>query len=192
MLEKLKELRDVCIMQQAMWTNDLVECGDFTYGQPVVLQWDKTTRLTVGKFCSIGGNVQIMLGGEHHTEWLTTYPFDVLLDGKETKSKGNVKIGNGVWIGNNSIILSGVTIQDGAVIGAGTVVTKDVYSYEIFAGNPGRKIATRWAAAEAGKLKWWDWPIEKLAAGYKYLISNDVLKLKEFDRRWNDGLCDHA
>ena len=187
MIERLKELRDWCTLQQAAWTNDLIECGEFTYGRPIVHQWDSTTRLTVGKFCSIGGNVQILLGGEHHTEWMTTYPFDVFLDEDVAKSKGDVKIGNGVWIGNNAIILSGVTIQDGAVIGAGSVVTKDVYSYEIFAGNPARKIGTRWAAADAGKLKWWDWSIEKLATGYKFLISNDVLKLKEFDRRWDDG-----
>ena len=74
--EKLKQWRDLCIMDQAMWTNSLIEVGDFTYGRPIVLQWDKHTRLKIGKFCSIAANVQIYLGGEHHTDWLTTYPFD--------------------------------------------------------------------------------------------------------------------
>ena len=191
MIEKLKELRDVCILQQARWTNDLVECGDFTYGVPIVLQWDRTTRLKVGKFCSIGGNVQILLGGEHHTEWITTYPFDVLMDDGVAKSKGDVEIGNDVWIGDDVMIMSGVTIGDGAVIGAKALVTKDVQAYEIVGGVPAKHIKWRFGkmrdAVQVWRLNWWDWPIEKIAAAEPVLRSGDIWELEEFDRRWDNG-----
>lgn len=194
MVEKLKELRDWCILQQATWTNDLIECGEFTYGRPIVHQWDKETRLTVGKFCSIGGNVHILLGGEHHTEWLTTYPFDVFLDEGVAKSKGDVKIGNGVWIGNDVTILSGVKIGDGAVIGACSLIAKDVRPYAIMRGNPAEFLRYRYAAhsLQLNGITWWDWPIEKIAAGWQILTSEDVDRLMDFDRRWNNGLRDHA
>ena len=180
-LEKLKQLRDACILQQATWANDpLIECGDFTYGQPIVHRWDDTTRLTVGKFCSIGGNVQILLGGEHHTEWITTYPFDVLLDDGVAKSKGNVIIGNDVWIGDNVMILSGVTIGDGAVIGAGSVVSRDVQPYTIVTGAPAhlKKIRPCWP--DICGIEWWNWPIEKIAEAIPILSSGDIYALEEF------------
>ena len=143
-LEKLMALRDACILQQAQYTNSQIDVGDFTYGQPIVHIWDEATKLKIGKFCSIGGNVQILLGGEHHHEWITTYPFDVLLDGMTAKSKGDVEIGNDVWIGDDAMILSGVRIGDGAVIGAGSVVTKDVKDYTIVGGAPAKFISRRW------------------------------------------------
>ena len=186
-LEKLEALRDACIMQQVEYTNDLIEVGDFTYGKPIIHQWDKTTRLRIGKFCSIGGNVHILLGGEHHTEWITTYPFNVLIDGDPTASKGDVEIGNDVWIGNDVTILSGVRIGDGAVIGTGAVVTKDVRPFAIMGGVPAEFIRYRCAAHNLknwDKLTWWDWPIEKIADGLKLLSSEDVDKLIDFSRRW--------
>ena len=176
-LEKLQQLRDACILQQAKWTGDLIECGEFTYGIPIVHQWDDKTRLKVGKFCSIGGGVNILLGGEHHHEWLTTYPFDVLLDGGQAKSKGDVIIGNDVWIGDFVTILSGVTIGDGAVIGAGAVVTKDVEPYVIVGGIPAKKIRSRtWI-----KCAWWDWPLEKIAHALPFLMTDDPIGLIIYD-----------
>jgi len=188
-LQKLKDLRDVCRTAAAMWSNDLIEVGDFTYGTPTVHMWDKRTRLRIGKFCSIAGNVHILLGGEHHTEWLTTYPFDVLLGGGVSKSKGDVVIGNDVWIGENVTILSGVTIGDGAVIGAGSVVARDVAPYAVMAGNPIELKGVRMNAMEAsdvGELHWWDWPMEKLSAAVPLLIASDVGALTAFDRGWMD------
>ena len=184
-LERLKQLRDACILQQATWTNDMIECGDFTYGKPIVHQWDDTTRLKVGKFCSIGGGVNILLGGEHHHEWLTTYPFDVLLDGGQAKSKGDVIIGNDVWIGDFVTILSGVTIGDGALIGAGAVVTKNVPDNAIVVGNPQRikkyRRHTKWYGPQ-----WWDWPIEKIAEAIPIIQSGNMNGLVIFDKRWSD------
>ena len=170
------------------WKNEDVTVGDFTYGKPIVHDWHTGNKLSIGKFCSIGGNVNILLGGEHHTEWCTTYPFDVLLDGSKGKSKGDVIIGNDVWIGDSVIILSGVTIGDGAVIGAGSVVTKNVPDFAIYGGAPAKFIKYR---AEGHNLKWWhqlqwwDWPLEKIADAYELLMSNDLHGLIKFSEEWD-------
>ena len=192
----LEELRELCRMRAAMWTNDLIEVGDFTYGQPLVYQWDTTTRLKIGKFCSIAGNVHILLGGEHHTEWLTTYPFNVLLaeaygfEEKIAKSKGDVVIGNDVWIGDDAMILSGVTIGDGAVIGARSVVTKDVPAYAVYGGALARMVGFRKEASALSGMDWWDWPLDKLADGIPHLMKPDAADLGRFsihrDMGWSD------
>jgi len=186
LLEKLKLWQRDCEIRRAMWQNPLIEVGDFTYGRPLVHQWDNTTRLKIGKFCSIAGNVHILLGGEHHTNYITTYPFDVLFDGKQTPSKGDVIIGNDVWIGENVTILSGVTIGDGAVIAAGSVVTRDVPPYSIFGGVPAHFKKARMDAlslATSG-ISWWDWPLEKLAEAIPILMSRNEYALKMFDENW--------
>ena len=180
-LEKLRQLRQ----QYPHRYMDVVEIGDFTYGKPIVRKWDNKTILNIGKFCSIGDNVQIFLGGEHHTDKVTTYPFDVLVDGQPTKTKGNVIIGNDVWIGNNVTILSGVTIGDGAVIGAGSVVAKDVQHYAVMAGSPARLKRVRECWPGILDVRWWDWPIEKIADGYDLITSDNVTGLIEFGERWD-------
>lgn len=187
-VKALEEWRDTCRISASLWADsDLVEVGDFTYGRPIVHMWDKTTRLKIGKFCSIAGNVHILLGGEHHTDTITTYPFDVIVDGKPTPSRGDVIIGNDVWIGENVTILSGVTIGDGAVIGAGAVVTKDVPAYAIYAGVPAHFVRYRFEARFAGELSWWDWPLEKIAVAMHCLCSADAEALKDFDSRWEEN-----
>jgi len=173
-----------------LYNQDKVEIGDFTYGFPIVRSWgEKNARLKIGKFCSIGEHVQIYLGGNHRTDWITTYPFNVLLkdqypgiDGEVAATKGNVIIGNDVWIANDALILSGVTIGDGAVIAAGAVVTKDVMPYEIVGGAPARALKTRWSACSVFKLHWWDWPLEKLAEAIPFLCNKDQADLMEFAR----------
>jgi acetyltransferase-like isoleucine patch superfamily enzyme len=159
--------------------------GDFSYGppgSPNVLRWHKNEQLTIGKFCSFASNVTILLGGEHRTDWITTYPFNVLFNEfsnfkEHPKSKGNVKIGNDVWVGMNVIILSGVTVGDGAVIGAGAVVSKDVPPYAIVAGNPAKIVKTRFSPTEISRLleiKWWDWDFELIKKNMHLLLSNDI------------------
>jgi acetyltransferase-like isoleucine patch superfamily enzyme len=93
-------------------------------------------KLTVGNFCSIGNSVNIYLGGNHRTDWVTTYPFGHILQEKfdafngkgHPATKGDVVIGNDVWIGDNVTIMSGVTIGDGAVIANNSHVVKNVES----------------------------------------------------------------
>ena len=188
-VDALKELRDYCRIQQAMYEDDQIEVGDFTYGKPIIRKWDNETKLKIGKFCSIGGEVQILMGGEHHTEWITTYPFNVFLADqygfKErlAKSKGDITIGNDVWIGNNAIILSGVTIGDGAVIGAGAVVAKDVPQYAVMVGNPAKLKRFR---INKKPPEWWNWPIEKIAEAVPLLMEEDTDALVEFWRCGNE------
>jgi len=170
-----------------------VQIGDFTYGQPLIMTWGEDTKLTIGKFCSIGANVQIYLGGNHHTDWLTTYPFNVLLkdqypgiDGECAATKGDITIGNDVWIGNNVMIMSGVEIGDGAVIAAGSVVTRDVHACEMVAGNPARQKKILWQKFGAVEMKWWDWPLEKIAEAVPYLVSDFRIPLDELHKRWEE------
>jgi virginiamycin A acetyltransferase len=161
--------------------------GDFTYGTPKVNTWSPKEKLTIGKFCSIADNVIISLGGEHRTDWATTFPFNALFTEfnhhqGHPKSKGDVTIGNDVWIGYGVHILSGVTIGDGAAIGANAVVTKDVPPYAIVAGNPARILRMRFSPEIISKLlsiKWWDWDFEKIKTNMTILLSDDIEKLIE-------------
>lgn len=163
---------------------DFVECGEYTYGQPRILHWGEPAKLIIGKYCSIASEVCIFLGGNHRTDWVTTYPFTALPDWPAAKdisghpaTKGNVVIGNDVWIGFNATILSGVTIGDGAVIGANAVVTKAVSPYSIVAGNPAKLIKYRFDQEKIEKLlkiSWWKWEKEKVSSLVPLLLSNNV------------------
>ena len=188
----LQALRDRLRAQYRGFDPDKVEIGDFTYGMPIVRSWgEEGARLKVGKFCSIGGNAQIYLGGNHHTDWLTTYPFNVLLkdqypgiDGEVAATKGDITIGNDVWIGNNVMIMSGVTIGDGAVIAAGAVVTEDVTASSLVAGIPAKQKRILWQKVPVVCMRWWDWPMEKLAEAIPRLMQDTSFNLAEFDMAW--------
>ena len=160
--------------------------GKFSYGDPapIVIADSRNPQATlkIGNFCSISANVTILLGSEHRPDWVTTYPFNYVLDEfKEIKgnaiTKGSVTIGNDVWIGMNAFIRDGVSIADGAIIGAYGVVTKDVEPYAIVAGNPARVIRKRFDQETIDKLlriKWWDWDIERVKENMPLLLSNRV------------------
>jgi len=163
----------------------VVSIGDYTYGKPKVLHWGEDAKLKIGKFCSIADEVVIFLGGNHRTDWVTTYPFPVLVsDWPEAGlikghpgTKGDVVVGNDVWIGYGATILSGTVIGDGAVIGARSVVTKNVEAYAIVAGNPAREIKKRFNQSQIERLleiKWWEWSIEKIKKNIKLLCSGDI------------------
>jgi acetyltransferase-like isoleucine patch superfamily enzyme len=156
--------------------------GRRSYGGLTVLKYDSTHRLRIGSFCSFAADVTVFLGGDHRTDWITTYPFNVLdrrfanITG-HPHSKGDVVIGNDVWVGRGAAILSGVTIGDGAAIGAYAVVTKDVPSYAIVAGNPAKLVRLRFSEQvieELGRVRWWDWPDERLNRAVPYLQSDRI------------------
>lgn len=167
--------------------------GAYTYGTPKIYRWDDRTRLSIGKHCSIAKDVSILLGGEHRTDWVSTYPFNRFFPEAEgiaghPHSKGDVIIGNDVWIGMGATILSGVTIGDGAVIAAHSLVSKDVPPYAIAGGNPARIIRSRFPEEVVRKLlaiAWWDWPIDKIKEGVPLLMRDDI----EAFIRWSDEIA---
>ena len=161
------------------------DIGDHTYGLPRIMRWDDKTKLHIGKFCSIAEDVTIILGGNHRSDWVTTYPFNVInlffpnavgIEGHPA-TKGDITIGNDVWIGNGATILSGITIGDGAIIGARAVVASDVPPYSIVVGNPAQVIRKRFddeSIQALLKIKWWNWDEEKINREVVYLCSNDI------------------
>jgi acetyltransferase-like isoleucine patch superfamily enzyme len=170
---------------------DHVACsiGAFSYAYPKLTWWPETpNRLVVGKFCSIAADVTFMLGGEHDMSAMTTYPFAHMshFAGAAPPTPAHVvdsascHVGNDVWIGREALVRSGVTIGDGAVIGARTVVAKDVEPYQVVVGNPARVIRSRFEPEEIAillKVRWWDWPVEKIRENIGLLMSRDVSAL---------------
>lgn len=123
-----------------------VRVGEGSYGPLEVHMWDsKSESLEIGSYVSIAAGVQFVIGGNHALNTLTTYPLKVLRwqEQSESLSKGPVAVKDDVWIGTNSIILSGVTLEQGSVVAAGSVVTKSVPPYAIVGGNPAKIIRYR-------------------------------------------------
>ncbi len=161
--------------------------GRSTYGNPTIHSWGEGATLEVGSFTSIAPGVQIFLGGEHRIDWVTTFPFSVLWEGKDaagySKTKGDVLIGNDVWIATEAIIMSGVTIGDGVVIGARAVVTKNVPPYAIVAGNPAIVMKQRFDDKTIQRLldvKWWSWSDSKIKAALPLLLNDEIDKFLKF------------
>jgi len=158
------------------------EIGSYTYGTPSVLDWSQGSTLKVGRYCSFAGGVTIMLGGQHRPDWVTTYPFNQLFRNARSfrgtpTTKGDVVIGNDVWIATEAMILSGVRIGDGAVISARSVVTRDVPPYAIVAGAPAKVTRFRFSDDQIASLlaiAWWNWPMSKVEAAWPLLLSDDV------------------
>jgi acetyltransferase-like isoleucine patch superfamily enzyme len=169
------------------WTEQF-SVGRGTYGNPRVLHWGEPATLKVGSFCSIADGCKIFLGGNHRVDWITTYPFSVLRDSAKDilghpATKGDVIIGHDVWIGADATIFSGISIGNGAVIGACSVVTRNVPAYGIVAGNPAKLIRLRFTEDEIAcleKLGWWNWSDAKIDAAMQYLLSGDVPALLTF------------
>ena len=169
---------------------DNYEIGDYTYGLPKVFEWGEGAKLKIGKFCSIAEDVKIFLGGNHRTDWITTYPLmEIFKDWEEAKgvtghpaTKGNIVIGNDVWIGNGAVILSGVSVGDGAVIGASAVVSKNVDPYSLVVGNPAVEVKKRFnkkTIDDLLRLQWWNWPLEKIKKNVSLLCSDNINKINE-------------
>ena len=154
--------------------------GKYTYGRPKIHSWGEkdsdgnpAAKLVIGNFCSIADGCNIFLGGNHRTDWVTTYPFghihhNIFKDFKgkgHPDTKGDVIIGNDVWIAANVTIMSGVTIGDGAVIANNSHVVKDIEPYSIVGGNPAKLIKKRFTDEQIKKLleiKWWNWDDTKI------------------------------
>ena len=132
-------------------------------------------KLVIGKFCSIACGAKFLFNSANHTlRSLSTYPFPIFyeewgLEGKDIRqawdNKGDIVIGNDVWIGYQAVILAGVTVGDGAIIGSRAVVTRDVPPYTIVGGVPAKPIRKRFdedTIARLQALRWWDWDQETI------------------------------
>lgn len=123
-----------------------VSVGKATYGELNVIKFNNKSYLKIGSYCSIAQNVSFILDADHQLNSITTFPMKVKIAKKcrfEAESKGNIIVNDDVWIGYDSLILSGVTIGQGAIVAAGSVVTKNVPPYAIVGGNPAKVIKYR-------------------------------------------------
>jgi virginiamycin A acetyltransferase len=147
-------------------------------------------KLIIGRFCSIACGAKFLFTSAHHTlNSLSTYPFPIFfeewgLDKKNVASawdnKGDIVIGNDVWIGYEAVILSGVHIGDGAIIGTRAVVTKDVPPYTVVGGIPAKKIKKRFGEETIEKLlqiEWWNWPVDKIRKFLPDIMNGEIDKL---------------
>ena len=145
-------------------------------------------KLIIGKFCMIASDVKFIMNGANHlTNALTTFPFAIFgngwenaMDNKSYPQKGDINIGNDIWIGYNATIMAGVTIGDGAIIATNSTVVNDVEPYAIVGGNPAKEIKKRFSDKEISALlalKWWDWDILKITKNIQNLTGNKLGKI---------------
>jgi acetyltransferase-like isoleucine patch superfamily enzyme len=170
---------------QSLVRRGRVTIGRHSYGLPEVLIFagDTKTCLRIGNFVSIGRDVQFVLGGNHRVDWITTFPLRKVLglpgadaDGHPA-SKGDVVVGNDVWLGLGAKILSGVVIGDGAVVGAHSVVTRSVRPYAIVVGSPAREVRRRFndeLVARLLNVAWWNWSDDKVCSEVERLSNPDI------------------
>jgi len=183
--------------------NPNIEIGDFTFYNDFVRDprdFQKNSvlyhypinndKLIIGKFCSIACGVKFLMNSANHTlNSLSSYTFPIFYDewehgisAKESwDNKGDIVIGNDVWIGFEAVVLAGVTIGDGAIIGTRAVVTKDIPPYTIAGGIPAKPIRKRFPDNDITSLlalRWWDWPADKISVSIKYIQSGNIEVLK--------------
>ncbi|MCB5944458.1 CatB-related O-acetyltransferase [Acidocella sp. KAb 2-4] len=160
------------------------EIGDHSYGVPELIDAAPETKLKIGRFTSIAVGVKIVFQN-HRTDLVTTYPFTALRHRWQSAAalcddhvgKGDIVIGNDVWIGTDALITPGITIGNGAVIGAKSVVTKDVPAYAVVAGVPARLIRFRFSPAliaDLEEVRWWDLPDAAIDELLPLIMSTDI------------------
>ncbi|BDS12415.1 CatB-related O-acetyltransferase [Aureispira anguillae] len=194
----------LCFLKNVVKNPNII-VGDYTYYDDFesVENFEKNVKylfdfnedkLVIGKFCMIASDVKFIMNGANHlSDAITSYPFAIFgngweaaMDGKEYPQKGDVLIGNDVWIGYNATIMAGVKIGDGAIIATNSTVVKDVPPYSIVGGNPATVIKKRFPEALIQRLlalKWWDWDIKKITKNVQHLTSLDVDQLEQAARK---------
>jgi len=184
-------------------TAENIEIGDFTYyddpdgpdlfQQKCVLHHYPFIgdRLIIGKFCAIAEGARFIMNGANHAmSGFSTYPFNIFGHGWEEgfdvatwqrEIRGDTVLENDVWIGMEAVIMPGVTIGNGAIVGAKAVVTHDVPSYAIVAGNPAKVVKTRFDKRTIARLlsvAWWDWPVDKIGRNLNAIRGADIQALE--------------
>ncbi len=146
-------------------------------------------KLEIGKFCAIAAESKFLMTGDHKLDGISTYPFPIFAKGWENvyditnlPIKGDIIIGNDVWLGYDCLIKNGVTIGDGAIIAARAVVVKDVPAYSIVAGNPAKVVAMRFSDTDINRLldiAWWNWDIDKINSHLPLICDADISALED-------------
>ncbi len=190
----------LCFLKNVVKSPNII-VGDYTYYDDFenVENFEKNVKylfdfvddkLIIGKFCMIASDVKFIMNGANHlTDALSTYPFAIFRNGwesamerKKYPKKGNINIGNDVWIGYNATIMAGVTIGDGAIIATNSTVIKDVEPYSIVGGNPAKEIKKRFSKEVITKLlelQWWNWDIHKITKNIQNLTDSEIEKIIE-------------
>lgn len=181
-----------------------VQIGDYTYyddaQDPTAFEQKNILfnypefgdKLVIGKFCQIASGTKFIMGpANHRISSVSTYPFHVFGGAwrdntpphlSQLPRKGDIVVGNDVWLGRESVVMPGVSIGDGAIVGAYSVVTRDVPPYGVVGGNPARLIKKRFSdewIAILLELKWWDFEAEKLVKFLPLLCDPDLEKVKQ-------------
>ena len=189
----------LCFLKNVVKNPNII-VGDYTYYDDFenIENFEKNVKyhfdfigdkLIIGKFCMIASDVKFIMNGANHlTDSLTAYPFAIFgngwenaMDNRSYPKKGDINVGNDVWIGYNATIMAGVTIGDGAIIATNSTVIKDVEPYSIVGGNPAKVIKKRFSDEMILKLlelKWWIWDIERITANIQNLTDNEFDKLR--------------
>ena len=186
-------------------TRPNIEVGDFTIYNDFVndpREFEKNNvlyhypinhdRLIIGKFCSIACGAKFIFNCANHTlKSLSTYTFPLFFEEWDLPksevatawdNKGDIVIGNDVWIGYDAVIMAVVSIGDGAIIGTRAVVVKDVEPYSIVGGIPAKEIRKRFSPdiiARLRKLQWWNWPPEKIQSIIQYIQNGNIEVLEK-------------
>lgn len=185
----------LCFLKNIIKNPNII-VGDYTYYDDFdnVENFEKNVKylfdfvgdkLIIGKFCMIASDVKFIMNGANHlTNAISSYPFAIFgndwenaMENKSYPHKGDIIIGNDVWIGYNSTIMAGVTIGDGAIIATNSTIIKDVAPYSIVGGNPASEIKKRFSEESISKLlelKWWDWDIERITENIQHLTDNNI------------------
>lgn len=156
-----------------------VKIGLHSYGE--INRRGSDNNILIGSYTQIAENVIFDSGFNHNYRSVSTYPFHRLKEGTPDNigRKGDIYIGSDVWIGMDAVIMAGVKIYDGAVIGARTIVTRDVLPYSIVAGAPMKLLKHRFTPKQIGELleiKWWNWNYEKVLENIHLLQGEDIDK----------------
>lgn len=169
---------------------DLMNRGIVTIGRhsypdppPVVYYVGDTARVSIGAFTSIAAGAELLAGGEHHTDWISTFPLRIRLnlagklDDGQPGSRGDIVIGNDVWLGRHCRVMSGVTVGSGAIVAAGAVVTNDVPPYAVVGGVPARVLRMRYTDEQIDallRIGWWNWTDETIRERVEELSSPHI------------------
>lgn len=190
----LENYERLCFLKNIIQNPNII-VGDYTYYDDFedVHNFEKNVKylfdftgdkLIIGKFCMIASGVSFIMNGANHlTEAISSYPFAIFgngwegaMHGKSYPDKGDIIVGNDVWIGHQATVMAGVKIGDGAIIAAHSVVTKGVAPYTIVGGNPAKEIRKRFTDKQINTLleiQWWNWDIDKISRNVHNLTSSN-------------------